>query len=79
MADATRPNPLGLPLEPDPGLPPEGPSEAPGAEQPGHAIDDPVLWPTDDPDAPDPGLDLPGEPQIDPPAARHDRPDRRIT
>jgi hypothetical protein len=79
MTDATRPNPRGLPLEPDPSLPSKGPSEAPGDERPEHPIDDPLLWPTDDPDAPDPALDLPGQPPTDPPAARHDRPDRRIT
>ena len=62
MTDPLRPNPLGLPLEPDPTLPSEDPTELPGADDTGRAIDDPVAWPVDTPESPDDrSLDLPGE------------------
>lgn len=76
MTDPLRPNPLGLPLDPDP-----TPSvDAPGIEGP-DPVDDPGQWPSDRPEAPDPtggSLDLPGEPP-DGPLPRTDRPDPRIT
>ena len=62
MNDPMRPNPLGLPLDPDPGLPSSDPAELPGRDDTGRAIDDPVAWPVDQPDRPDEGsLDLPGD------------------
>jgi hypothetical protein len=62
MTDALRPNPLGLPLDPDPSLPSGDPTELPGADDTGRAIDDPVVWPADTPESPDDrSLDLPGE------------------
>jgi hypothetical protein len=71
MTDALRPNPLGLPLDPDPTLPSEGPDDLPEVDAPRDPIDDPVVWPTDRQDAPDDrgegSLDLPGEaPALEP-------------
>jgi hypothetical protein len=57
-----RPNPLGLPLDPDPSLPSPDPVEMPGADRSGGAIDDPVIGPGDRPERPDDrSLDLPGD------------------
>ena len=62
MTDVQRPNPLGLPLDPDATLPSNDPVELPGPDDSGRAIDDPVLWPVDQPDQPDDrSLDLPGD------------------
>ncbi len=59
MTDPLRPNPLGLPLDPDPTLS-DLPVEMPGGDATGGAIDDPVVWPVDRPGDPDGrGLDLP--------------------
>jgi hypothetical protein len=61
VTDAPRPNPLGLPLDPDPTLPGSDPVELPGADDTGRAIDDPIGRPGDQPDRPDDrSLDLPG-------------------
>ena len=62
VTDPMRPNPLGLPLDPDPTLPSSDPVELPGADGTGTAIDDPDPWPIDRPDRPDArSLDLPGD------------------
>jgi hypothetical protein len=65
MTDATRPNPLGLPTEPDPTLPSEAPDAVPEVDGPRDVIDDPVAWPVGERDAPDDtrgrSLDLPDE------------------
>jgi hypothetical protein len=62
VTDQPRPNPLGLPLDPDPSLPSNDPVELPGGDSTGRSIDDPVVWPGDEPESPDDrSLDLPGE------------------
>jgi hypothetical protein len=62
MTDPLRPNPLGLPLDPDTSLPSNDPVELPGGDDSGRAIDDPDPWPVDQPELPDDrSLDLPGE------------------
>jgi hypothetical protein len=62
VTDPLRPNPLGLPLDPDPKLPPDAGVRLPGGDDTGGAIDDPVIGPLDRPESPDDrSLDLPGE------------------
>jgi hypothetical protein len=62
VTDPLRPNPLGLPLDPDPRLPSDDPVGLPGGDDIGTAIDDPVTGPLDRPESPDDrSLDLPGE------------------
>ena len=49
MTDPDRPNPLGLPLDPDPDLPSGDPLTMPGRDDTGRAIDDPVVGPVGTP------------------------------
>ncbi|MBX3031615.1 MAG: hypothetical protein KF809_15820 [Chloroflexi bacterium] len=81
MTDPLRPDPLGLPLDPDPWPTTEGPADAPAPDDPAGSIDDPAVWPVDRPDDPDGGsLDLPGDAPDAPDAvaAPTDLPDEQL-